>query len=100
MALENAWEKLYMAVRSMVGPEDIRDRVIGAFQYNLIHITPENDLPDQIKNNFEKLMQELSPKDGVVTAVEKMSVDRVSDIARSIVDIYNSVTEELAKPRM
>ena len=100
MALENAREKLYMAVRSMVGPEDIRDRVIGAFQYNLIHLTLENDLPSQIKNNFEKIMQELSPKDGVVKAVEKMSVDRVSDIARSIVDIYNSVTEELAKPRM
>ena len=102
MALEDAWEKLYMAVREMVGPEDIKDRVIQAAQYNLIHISPENDLPDQLRNDFEKIMQELSPRESpsVVTAVEEMSDDKVSEIARSIVDIYNSVAEELAKSRM
>ena len=101
MGLENALEKLYLAVRSMVGPEGIRDRIIGAYQYNLIHITPKTDLPDPLKNEFERIMQELSPNEspGVVTTVGKMSVDKVTEIARFIVDIYNSVAEELAKSR-
>ena len=102
MALENAWEKLYKAVRSMVGTGDIKDRIIRAFQANLLNITPENDLPGQLKNDFEKIMQELSPREspGVLTSVEKMPDDKVAEIAKSIVDIYDSVTRKLAKSRM
>ena len=58
MSLSYGWEKLHLAVHSLCGQGEQSQRLVNAVVYNLIHITPENDLPEEIRGEFQEFMDE------------------------------------------
>jgi hypothetical protein len=60
MSYSYGWEKLHLAVHSLAGLGNQADRLVNATAFSLINITPENDLPIEIQEDFETLMSELT----------------------------------------
>tara|TARA_R110001599_G_scaffold26612_16_gene93893 strand:- start:4528 stop:4845 length:318 start_codon:yes stop_codon:yes gene_type:complete len=58
-AYSYGWEKLHLAVHSIAGDGDKRERLINAIVYNLIQITPEHDLPNELQPEFSEFMSEM-----------------------------------------
>ena len=54
------WEKLHLAVHSLAGLGSMDERLANAVSYNLIHITPENDLPEEIQEDFREFMSHIT----------------------------------------
>jgi hypothetical protein len=65
MGLDYGWEKLYLAIRTLVGSKPMRDRLQTAYVYNLIHLTDSDvaegdgvkleEVKDQIQKNPDGL---------------------------------------------
>lgn len=53
------WEKLHLAIHSLSGTSTQKERLVNAIAYNLIHITPENDLPPELRDEFEQFMEDI-----------------------------------------
>ena len=62
MALNYASEKLYFALRGMLRSGSIKDLLVNALQYNLVHIEPR-DIPEDKRNDY-------------VTAYDKLIKDK------------------------
>ena len=69
---------------------------------NLCHITPEVDLPEELRPEFIKMMERLgkvwgtSEDEGtIVRAVRTMSDDEVRSTINSVVDLYGRFCEEM-----
>ena len=60
MSISYGWEKLNIAIHSLCGKGSQAERLLNAVAYNLIHITPENDLPEDIQDEFKKFMHKIT----------------------------------------
>ena len=54
------WEKLHLAVHSLTGNGTQEDRLEEALVFNLIHIRPENDLPQTMREEFTEFMEQMT----------------------------------------
>jgi len=97
------WEKLTNAMTSLVSSNDIRTRLINAAVYNLIHITPERDLPEESRLKFIKLMQKFTAFDQVkeegqiASSVNLMAEVGLNECAQEILEIYKETAEAYIK---
>lgn len=102
MALNYAWEKMYDALRGMLRGGSIKDLLINALQYNLMHIEPR-DIPEDTRNDYvtayDKLVKDKQTGEdvGVVTAVDMLSEDEAIEIAQTLFDVYTEVAKEMGK---
>lgn len=94
-----AWEKFFSAVQGLAsGQSGIRERLISAYNSNLIHVKPE-ELPEKIQNDFRETEEELTKvkakgsEGDVAASVNAMSEDRASEIAQKIVGMFNTLAE-------
>jgi len=60
MSLSYGWEKLHLAIHSLCGQGSLCERLVNAVAYHLIHVTPENDLPEDIRGEFQEFMEEIT----------------------------------------
>jgi hypothetical protein len=60
MSLDYGWEKLCNAIHSLCGKGSQSERLIIAVAYHLIHINPKNDLPEDIREDFQGFMNEIT----------------------------------------
>jgi len=97
MSLSYGWEKLHLAVHSLSGQGEQAQRLVNAVVNNLIHITPENDLPEEICNEFHEFMDEITSveakgDEGTVQATAN-TLDEIglSRAIEKIISFYDTV---------
>ena len=89
-------DRFYEALTVLVGHGHIKQRLIKAFENNLVDIH-EDELPVAIKQPFADLRQEMlrvSPLNGegaICASVRKMSLDQASECAGHILALYREM---------
>ena len=90
-------DRFYAAVSVLAGHGHIKQRLIKAFEENLVEIN-DDELPIAVKQNFSDLkhqMHRVTPLNGegaICASVRKMSVAEASDCAVSIVALYREIS--------
>jgi aspartate/methionine/tyrosine aminotransferase len=88
------WEQLHLAVRHLAASEGaLGERLTTVVATRLVHVTPDRDLPEDIRSAFSKWMQEMQP-----STVQQMGADRLRNAAAQLVDFYDSVCREAPQP--
>jgi hypothetical protein len=92
------WEKLNMAVASLVGAGSQRERLIEAISFSLSHIKPENDLPLEMRAEFTQFMDEMTgreeskPGQGRLEAtVQALGALEVHAAAEEVLSFYDKI---------
>ena len=91
MKYKYGWEKLHLAIHSLCGEVSQADRLKSALLHSLIQITPENDLPDELQQEFKELMMSLGGN-----AEEPHPIDVMGEIERKsaiekIISLYDRI---------
>ncbi len=90
-------DRFYAAVSVLAGHGHIKQRLIKAYEDNLVEIS-EDELPIAVKQTFSDLKHQLNrvtPLNGegaVCASVRKMSVDEAAECAGSVVALYAEIT--------
>ncbi len=94
--MTNHVESLYAALTVLVGHGHIKQRLMKAYEDNLVDIN-EDELPVASKQLFadvRRQMHSVSPLNGegpICASVRKMSVQEASECAASIVTLFQEV---------
>jgi len=97
MSLSYGWEKLHSAVHTLTGQSSQSERLEGAIIYNLIHINPDNDLPEEMREEFKEFMNEISSVEAqnnegnVHATVNTYDETQVSRAIEKIINFYDTV---------
>ena len=89
-------DRFYAAVSVLAGHGHIKQRLIKAFEENLVDIS-EDELPVALKEPFADLKQQMyrvAPLNGegpICASVRKMSIDEASECAVSVLALYREV---------
>ena len=92
-------DRFHAALLVLVGNGHIKQRLIKAFEENLIEIQ-DDELPIAMKQPFADLRHEMfrvSPLNGegaICASVRKMSLDQASDCAGRIVELYGEIARQ------
>jgi hypothetical protein len=100
-------DSLFYAVSALASHGPIKQRLIKAYEDNLVSIE-EEDLPTPVRESFSdlrRLMHAVSPANGegpICASVRKMSKDQADECAQMMVDIYADMTRngESGKARL
>jgi hypothetical protein len=65
MSLSYGWEKLHLAIHALTGQGTQTERLSDAIVFNLIHVSPENDLPEEMREEFTAFMGEMSSLEAI-----------------------------------
>jgi len=90
-------DRFYAAVSVLAGHGHIKQRLIKAYEDNLVAIS-EDELPIAVKQTFSDLKHQLNrvtPLNGegaVCASVRKMSVGEAAECAGSVVALYAEIT--------
>lgn len=97
MSLSYGWEKLHLAIHSLCGQGDQTERLLNAIVYSLIHITPDNDLPEGIRQEFQDFMAEMTSVEtqrdegrvkATIDTLDKIGLD---DKIEKIISFYDAI---------
>lgn len=97
MSISYGWEKLNIAIHSLCGKGSQAERLLNAVVYNLIHITPENDLPEDIQDEFKKFMHKITAvpaqnNEGTIKAtINTLDEIGLSKAIERVISFYDSV---------
>lgn len=90
-------DRFYAAVSVLAGHEQIKQRLMKAYEDNLEAID-EDDLPAKAKKafaNLKNIMHQVSPANGegpICASVRKMSIEEADACAKSVVELYHEVS--------
>jgi len=90
-------EHFYAAVSVLTGDGHIKQRLIKAYEENLVEIN-EDELPIAVKQPFSDLkhqMNRVTPLNGegaICASVRKMSVNEAADCAVSVLALFSEIT--------
>lgn len=94
MGLDYAREKFYIAIDTLAtSPSPIQERLFYAAM-SLIRLRPEDDLPKELRKEFQAIIHELSKEpaiadEGTLAATtRKLSDDDAKKLAERILSIY------------
>ena len=93
-------DRFYTAVSVLTAHGHIKQRLIRAFEENLIDIS-EDELPIALKEEFADLkhqMYRVAPLNGegpICASVRKMSIDEASDCAVSVLALYKEMVSAM-----
>ena len=87
------WERFYFAVRSLVGPGALRERLHEAFMNHIFPLRRE-EFPEEMQDEFQRLYERLREQ-------SHLSDDELVECAREIVRMYDKITrsDEASKPK-
>lgn len=89
-------DHFYAAISVLAGHGHIKQRLIKAFEDNLVDIS-EDDLPIALKEPFADLKQQMfrvAPLNGegpICASVRKMSIEEASECAVSVLALYREI---------
>jgi len=93
-------DRFYAAVSVLAGHGHIKQRLITAFEDNLVDVN-EDELPIALKEPFTDLKQQMyrvAPLNGegpICASVRKMSIDEASDCAVSVLALYKEMVSAM-----
>ncbi|WLS77195.1 hypothetical protein Q3V30_11905 [Erwinia pyri] len=102
MSLSYGWEKFHSAVLTLTGEGTVKERLANAYIFSLLHITPNEDLPNVLQADFEKLVQQVThvapaAQEGAVEAtVNQLGEVELLLITEKIVGMYDDLCRHLA----
>jgi len=94
----NFSDQFYAAVRTLSGAGTIKNRLISAYDDNLVHLQAE-ELPEIIRTRFEELrrtmlsVKPLGKESPVLATVRKMSTVEANRCANQIVTMFNELKQ-------
>lgn len=95
MSISYGWEKLHKAILTLASSNsDIHERLIYAWD-NLIPLVPDEDLPEEIQDEFISLKVEATATKAdagegtLIASVRAMSTTRAGEIAERLVSMYD-----------
>ncbi|AQS40235.1 hypothetical protein Sps_05166 [Shewanella psychrophila] len=93
MSSSYGWEKLHLAIHSLTGVPSQSERLVNALAFSLIHITPENDLPDSMQEEFRDFMAEMSSVgDGTYQAtINSLDEVGIGNAIEKIISFYDTI---------
>ena len=97
MSISYGWEKLHLAVHSLCGMGTQHERLINATTFNLSHINPENDLPEELRAGFKDLYAQLTANTATEGEGRIQSTIKVFDeiqlhkAIEEIISLYDSI---------
>ena len=86
----------FAAVSVLAGHGHIKQRLIKAYEDNLVEVT-EDELPIDLKEQFTDIKQQMyrvQPLNGegpICASVRKMSIDEASECASTILSLYDQM---------
>jgi len=89
-------DSFFAAVSVLAGHGHIKQRLIRAYEDNLVDIS-EDELPASLRRHFVELKQQMyrvSPLNGegpICASVRKMSIDEAAQCAISVVGLYSEI---------
>ncbi len=92
-----AWEKLRVAVQCLAGTGSQKYRLLDALISALSRINPDDDLPPEIREDFEQLMKDMRQLPAVgqdgryKITVDSLSDDAVSEAINQVMNFYDVV---------
>jgi hypothetical protein len=91
LAYDYAREKLWQVVNTLVGDGSIQERLDKARTYLVrLHI-PEEQLPEEQREEFKALMRELSSESSFEAGERKLSSEEGAKLARRILSICTAL---------
>ena len=93
-----AWEKLHLAVCSLAGTGDQRERLVNAVLSLVAGVMPDHHLPPEIRSEFEQFMEEITSVDAkgdegtlqaTVDTLDEIGVQRAVD---KILSFYDTIS--------
>ncbi len=93
------WEKLYLAILTLTGSGPIQDRLISAWIYHLSHIRPEENLPEELREEFIKLEENLNREEpfgnegSIRATINKMDKSEIKDSVEKIVSLFSRIAK-------
>ena len=90
-------DRFYAAVTVLASHGHIKQRLIKAFEENLVEIN-DDELPIALKQSFSDLkhqMHRVTPLNGegaICASVRKMSVEEASECAMSVVTLFHEIS--------
>lgn len=98
MAQDDAREKLYRAVKTLaISDNDIKSRLTDAVVNELMHINPEDDLPENLREQFYQLHLQLTAQGSTPETVAYMTTREASNAAAEVVSLYDQVARESSR---
>lgn len=95
------WQSLHAAVHTLAGASELKHRLESAILFNLIQIEPNNDLPEEIRDDFVGFMNAMHSRrthdseGNVSDAIECLDdVGRQRAVIR-IIDFYDAVSRDI-----
>ncbi len=99
MALEDAAEKFYRAVRTMAITEsDIKSRLTDAAVNELVQVNAESDLPENLREQFNQLLEKLKAQGGIPETIAYMTTREASSTAAEVVSLYHELVKVSPEP--
>lgn len=93
------WEKLFTAVDSLIGRGDMKERLLNAYVYSLIHLNERYFPEEELKKKFIEIKEELNRipavgDEGTAWAtIKRLSEDEAVEYAHKILSLFDSVCE-------
>ena len=95
MTLDDACEKFYSAVRTLaIMDRDIKSRLTDAVVNNIAHVNPEKDLPDDLRDKFNRMLEELTTEGSIPETIAYMTNMKASSMAGEVVSLYDELVKE------
>lgn len=102
-AYSYGWEKLHLAMHTLAGNGSQADRLQGAIVSNLIRIKSNEDLPPNIRADFDAFMRQMtSVKAKGDEGTAKATVDSLDESGRQqaidkIIEFYDAVCRHMER---
>ena len=98
MTLDDACEKFYSAVRTLaIMDRDIKSRLTDAIVNNIAHVNPEKDLPENLRDKFNHMLEELTAEGSFPETIAYMTNRQASNVAGEVVSLYDELVKENSK---
>jgi hypothetical protein len=98
MTLDYAWEKFYNAVRTLaITDSDLKSRLTAAAVNQLMQVTPEEDLPENLRGEFNHILEELTTQGGIPETIAYMTKIEASNVAEEVLSLYDKIVKENSK---
>lgn len=96
-----AWEKFHSAVLSLAGEGSIQQRLENAYVFNIINLRRDNDIPEELHEEFEEIVALMTASDAaegrVNAAVNAMDEIVRSSLVEKIISLYDSLCRYMPK---
>ncbi|WP_020405215.1 hypothetical protein [Hahella ganghwensis] len=97
MSISYGWEKLHSAIHSLCGQGEQAERLLNSVVFSLIQITPENDLPEEMRQEFQQFMDDMTSVEAqrdegrVKATIDTLDEIEIGNKIEKVISFYDSI---------